>query len=413
MKRKSVKDQVIVITGGGSGIGQRVAEILALEHGAVVVILDLNEESGTSTTINISSKGGRCEYYKCNVADAKNVEEIAQQILHKHEKVDIVVCNAAIARFGHFLNITDDDMHQVYDVNVFGTMNVLRAFLPEFEKRNSGHIVAMSSIAGHFGETFGSAYCPTKFATRGLMESLQMEYRDRGLNGIRTTTLFPYFTNTPMVQSLAFAPTSEFYSCMSVDRCAQVTVDSILKERVISYIPRHLCILGFFKGMAAYYCQKSGRRLVGFQLSPTRTNNNQDERQEKSDKYSFEAWSPHKMAAFFRSPDLFWFFLIPGALAFTFLVYYDVDLIPHTYLGPVGTFISSMGKENRSITGLINILAWIAHVAEGLFALYTADKRKYGFGCAFKWFAQTTIVGFPSLLLLLNRRDPRPRKKRN
>ncbi|CAD5233258.1 unnamed protein product [Bursaphelenchus xylophilus] len=250
MKRKGVENQIVVITGGASGIGRRVAQILAVDEKATVVILDVNKDAGDATVQEITSNKGKAVFYKCNVGNWEDVNECAKKILQDHGPADIVVCNAAIAQFGHFLNFSDNDMRRVYDVNVFGVMNTIRAFLPQFEANNKGHIVAMSSIAGHFGETYGAAYCPTKFAVRGLMESLQMEFRDRGLTGIKTTTLFPYFTDTPLVQSCT--PKSTFISCMKVEYCARVTVESILKERVISYIPRWIFFMGVVKGQGGY-----------------------------------------------------------------------------------------------------------------------------------------------------------------
>ena len=78
------------------------------------------------------------------------------------------------------------------------------------ERRNSGQIVAISSIAGFVGETYGMAYCPTKFAVRGVMECLEMEFRDRGLDGITCTTVCPWFIRTPMILNMGMRPTCRF-----------------------------------------------------------------------------------------------------------------------------------------------------------------------------------------------------------
>uniref|UniRef100_A0A914RR84 Uncharacterized protein n=1 Tax=Parascaris equorum TaxID=6256 RepID=A0A914RR84_PAREQ len=124
--------------------------------------------------------------------------------------VDIVICNAAILFFGHALQFSASQLQKSLNVNIMGTINTIRAFLRPMEERNDGHIVAISSIAGYCGETYGLAYCPTKFAIRGVMECLEMEMRDRGLYGINFTTLCPYFARTPMITNMGMRPTSPF-----------------------------------------------------------------------------------------------------------------------------------------------------------------------------------------------------------
>ncbi|EPB69903.1 hypothetical protein ANCCEY_11012 [Ancylostoma ceylanicum] len=114
------------------------------------------------------------------------------------------------------MELTNEQLQQSLDVNVMGTINTIRAFLKPMVERNSGHVVAVSSIAGFSGETFGLAYCPTKFAVRAVMECLQMEMRDRGLEGIVCSTviaqLCPYFARTPMVLKMGMRPTSTLLS---------------------------------------------------------------------------------------------------------------------------------------------------------------------------------------------------------
>ncbi|KIH69085.1 hypothetical protein ANCDUO_00575 [Ancylostoma duodenale] len=119
-------------------------------------------------------------------------------------------------------------------------------------ERNSGHIVAVSSIAGFSGETFGLAYCPTKFAVRAIMECLQMEMRDRGLE-VRVAfickfQLCPYFARTPMVLKMGMRPTSTWFPFMSIDSCSRRMVDAILKEKCVSFMPNYVTLVPMIKG---------------------------------------------------------------------------------------------------------------------------------------------------------------------
>ncbi|KAL6723968.1 hypothetical protein Aduo_018908 [Ancylostoma duodenale] len=192
LKAKDVAANVIVITGAASGLGRRMAQILAIEKKALLVIIDIDFKGAEETVSSILSEGGQAEAYQCDIRKANEMERTALQIQNKYGKVDMVICNAAVLAFAPFMELTDEQLQQSVDVNVLGTINTIRAFLKPMTERNSGHIVAVSSIAGFSGETFGLAYCPTKFAVRAIMECLQMEMRDRGLEGIVCSTVITH-----------------------------------------------------------------------------------------------------------------------------------------------------------------------------------------------------------------------------
>ncbi|VDK48024.1 unnamed protein product [Anisakis simplex] len=185
---KDVRNKTIVITGAASGLGKAMAELFAIDYGAKVAIVDVNEISASCYTQLVACKSSNSG------------------------QVDIVICNAAILFFGHALQLTTAQLQKSFNVNIMGTVNTIRAFLRDMEERNDGQIVVISSIAGCFGETNGLAYCPSKFAVRGVMESIQMEMRDRGLNGIKFTTIYPYFVRTPMILKMGMRPTSSLTS---------------------------------------------------------------------------------------------------------------------------------------------------------------------------------------------------------
>lgn len=113
------------------------------------------------------------------------------------------------------------------------------------EKFNSGQIVTVGSVAGYFGETYGMAYCPAKFAIRGMMECLEMEMRDRGFDGIKCTTVSPWFIRTPMILNMGMRPTSRFLPFMSINRAVTQIVDAILKEKIVSFIPFMVGVIVF------------------------------------------------------------------------------------------------------------------------------------------------------------------------
>lgn len=84
---------------------------------------------------------------------------------------------------------------------------------------------------------------------------------------------------------------------------------------------------------------------------------------------------------------------------------YDVELIPVNYLGPLGKLAYNIGKNYPQFAKFLNLFAIIIHFIEGFYALYLCRKLKYSLNCTMKWFVQTVILGFPSLILLIKQKQ--------
>ncbi|KAJ1374763.1 hypothetical protein KIN20_037525 [Parelaphostrongylus tenuis] len=268
LSEKDVKGQLVVITGGASGLGKRIAQILSLEKGARLVLLDVNIQGADETVTSIIRKGGKASAYYCDVRFEEELKTTAEKIWNEHAlgNVDILVCNAAVLSYALFKELSVEQLRQSLEVNVLGTINTIRAFLKPMEEKNSGQIVAVSSIAGFSGETFGLAYCPTKFAVRAVMECLQMELRDRGLEGIVCTTLCPYFARTPMVLDMGMRPTCMWFPFMSVESCSRRMINAILKDKYIAFIPNYVSLVAMIKGLLSVNTERFASRLFGNQM---------------------------------------------------------------------------------------------------------------------------------------------------
>uniref|UniRef100_A0A914D4Q6 Uncharacterized protein n=1 Tax=Acrobeloides nanus TaxID=290746 RepID=A0A914D4Q6_9BILA len=125
MKRKCVRGKTVAITGGGSGIGQRLAEIFAIELGANVAILDIDQNKAENVASSIREKdgAGQVKAWRCDVSDDDSVLACAKDIRSCLGEVDIVICNAAILYFGHTLELDTPSLQRAFDVNVMGTLN--------------------------------------------------------------------------------------------------------------------------------------------------------------------------------------------------------------------------------------------------------------------------------------------------
>uniref|UniRef100_A0A0N5C7J8 Short-chain dehydrogenase/reductase family 16C member 6 n=1 Tax=Strongyloides papillosus TaxID=174720 RepID=A0A0N5C7J8_STREA len=370
LSQKDVTSKVIVITGASSGIGRRVAEILALEKGAYVVIIDVDKVNGEETEKEINDKKGHAKFYHCDVRDSKKLNEISNRIEKEYGKVDIVICNAAILYFALQHQLTEEQLKKAFDVNVHGTLNTIRAFLPSMERRNEGQIATICSITGWAGESYGMAYCPTKFAVRGIMETLQMEFDDRGIDGVKTTTIYPYFVRTPMILSKGIHPTSRWIPFMSVNRCSRSVVDAILKEKVHAFIPNYLAIITFINSLLGRHTRRLMRDYLNCKCSPAPESSFTIIDRDCNEIVSgerFTKMAPKKEIFYFKTPSILWWIVIPSALLFNFIVYKDVTWLPLSYMGPVGGFLSRFESELNYIAEYTNIFALIAHFGEAFY----------------------------------------------
>ncbi|KAI9591487.1 hypothetical protein BDF19DRAFT_454794 [Syncephalis fuscata] len=162
------KDQVVVITGGASGLGNCLAEGLAL-RGADVAILDINETK--SHMNNIRS-------YKCDLRDPDMIKTVANRIREEIGTPTILINNAAVVYPGSILDIEPDKVRQTFEVNTISHFWTVREFLPDMLEADRGHIVTVASLLGCIGAGGLTAYSSSK--------------------GVRTTLVCPGHLSTAM-----------------------------------------------------------------------------------------------------------------------------------------------------------------------------------------------------------------------
>ncbi|WP_373514111.1 SDR family NAD(P)-dependent oxidoreductase [Persicitalea sp.] len=198
-------DQVVLITGAGSGIGRGAALAFARE-GAAVVVSDLNEESGQESTSLIESEGGQSTFIRCDVTDPKQIADLVQSTLEKYGRLDIAINNAGIGgNIAKLAEVPEAEYRQVLDVNLggvfFGMQQQIRQMLTQ---ESGGRIVNVASVAGLRAMPNNSVYTATKHAVVGLTKAAAMEYARQN---IRINAICPAFTHSGMVDKLfALAP---------------------------------------------------------------------------------------------------------------------------------------------------------------------------------------------------------------
>ncbi|WP_368621298.1 oxidoreductase [Paraburkholderia sp. BR13444] len=177
MTRQTTNPAVWFITGVSSGFGRSLAEAV-LARGDKVVGTVRNETQIASFE-NLAP--GRAHGLLLDVTDAAAVPGAVGQALERTGAIDILVNNAGYGLFGALEEVSDAQARQLFDTNVFGTVNVIRAVLPHFRARKRGHIVNFSSVAGVIGIAGCSFYCASKHAVEGLSESLAQELHPFGI----------------------------------------------------------------------------------------------------------------------------------------------------------------------------------------------------------------------------------------
>jgi len=223
----------VLITGGSSGIGLACAR-LAVGRGARVSLMARRPDVLDEAAGSVRSPGAQVAVAAADVADDAQVGAAVATLTDALGPVDIAICSAGQTRPGYFEELDAAWFRQLMDVNYFGTVNVVRAVAPSMIERRRGSIVGVSSAAGLVGVYGYSAYCPTKFAVRGLLEALRAELAPYG---VHVGCSFPPDTDTPqLADEEQYKPRetkaiSGTIKPLSAERVARNILDGIEKER--------------------------------------------------------------------------------------------------------------------------------------------------------------------------------------
>lgn len=195
---ESLKGKVALITGAGKGIGKSTAIALANE-GVHLGLVARTAADLEALRALLSNTGVQVAIATADVADRESVEKAVAQIQQELGKIDILINNAGVGKFGGFMDLSPEDWENIVRVNLFGTYYATRAVLPSMIERKTGDIINISSTAGLRGAAVTSAYSASKFAVMGMTESLMHEVRK---HNIRVTALTPSTVATDMAKSL-------------------------------------------------------------------------------------------------------------------------------------------------------------------------------------------------------------------
>ncbi len=231
-----LRDKVVAITGAASGIGRALAVEL-VKRGARVAISDV-DEAGLQQTARLVANPNRVTTHVVDVRDRAAMEAYAQEVGTQFGGADVIVNNAGVAARATIEEMSYEDLHFVIDVNFWGVVHGVKAFLPLFRRRGGGHIVNISSINAMVPFAKNGPYNASKYAVLGLSETLMQELASEP---IRVTCVHPGGIQTNIAntaRNITEEESAHFnrIAMTSPEKAARVILDGVERDRQRVYV---------------------------------------------------------------------------------------------------------------------------------------------------------------------------------
>ncbi|KAF9263713.1 NAD(P)-binding protein [Marasmius fiardii PR-910] len=259
-------EQVVVITGGASGVGELLANTLAVRN-VTVAVLDV--EPIVTENYNIT-------YYKCDVSKWEEVEAVQKKIVEELGHPTVLVNNAGVVQGKLITDLTAEDLKQTFGVNTISHFLTLKAFLPEMIKNNSGHVVTVSSCLGISGTAQMTDYCASKAAINIMHDCLRYELdKLHKAPGVRTTLVCPGHIDTPMFSIMNYPKTP--WHKFTMPTLAPITIVKAVIQALDDqhsqtiYLPFYVNVLPYLQHLPSYlrdfvqWISKGDYAMVGFE----------------------------------------------------------------------------------------------------------------------------------------------------
>ncbi len=192
---KILKDKIVLVTGGASGIGEIMSRLL-LERGANIIIWDINSDNLEKVRFKYSSLG-KLTVMKVDVSSISEINNAAKEVIKDYGGIDLLINNAGIIIGNYFHEHSEADIENTMSINANAPMYITHAFIDTMLSKNSGHICNIASSGGLLSNPKMSIYVASKWSLIGFSDSLRLEMEQLKKN-INVTTIMPYYINTGM-----------------------------------------------------------------------------------------------------------------------------------------------------------------------------------------------------------------------
>jgi NADP-dependent 3-hydroxy acid dehydrogenase YdfG len=195
---QNIADKVIVITGASSGMGEATARELA-KHGATVVLGARRLERIQALAEELNGQGGRAFAVQTDVTNQAQVKALVDAAVQHYGRIDVLLNNAGLMQLALLDKLKVEEWDAMIDVNFKGVLYGIAAALPHMQQQKGGHIINVSSVAGHKVTPTAAVYAATKHAVRALTEGLRQEVKPYNL---RTTIISPGAVDTELANHI-------------------------------------------------------------------------------------------------------------------------------------------------------------------------------------------------------------------
>jgi len=220
-----IHDKVVIITGASSGLGEATARRLA-KSGAKVMLAARREDRLVALRDAIVEQGGDAMYKVTDVTDREQMQALAQATLDAYDRIDVLVNNAGLMPLSPLDKLKVDEWDTMIDVNIRGVLYGIAAVLPTMRKQHAGHIINLSSVAGHKVFPSSAVYSATKYAVRAISEGLRQE----GDGEIRSTNISPGAVATELPHAISDSDTAK-----NVDELYATAIDPDAIARAVAF----------------------------------------------------------------------------------------------------------------------------------------------------------------------------------
>ncbi|MBJ6363836.1 SDR family NAD(P)-dependent oxidoreductase [Paenibacillus sp. GCM10012307] len=229
-----VRGKKVVITGATSGIGLLLAQTLS-QRGAIPIITG---RSSSKLAEAMNTIPGEQKGYVLDVTNQEQVDTVMAQIIAEHQGIDVLVNNAGFGMFESIVEAPVEHYAQMMDTNYLGLVRCTKAVLPDFLRRDSGHIINIASMAGKIGTAKSTGYTATKHAVLGFTNALRAELAG---SGIAVSAVNPGPIDTPFFATADPGGTyvnNVKWFMMPPDRVVQAIIKVIEQRKAEVDLPR-------------------------------------------------------------------------------------------------------------------------------------------------------------------------------